>query len=389
MTQSALIAAAFARAQSFLTKISKRHEGIWQQIDGVRQFAKEHETKWDRRCFIPTKFLNHEFQDPFPTPTRGRYSRPGKLEQRKRLRDIDVIAGLASWRLTKGIFVMSDEDVTKARENGIPSDPDPKIFLHLPQPCIYVPTPGFSWLGDPLSGFFAYLDDHLDEELGMIILMDRDEPVFHSLTDVVHVRIEYQIHKVREPVKSRADIIRNWKKGASGWGMDNDDRNFFQATVLGDYWKRPLLPNESPKHPEELLEILKSTLEEDILPIAGLLYRLCAITAQIPPANRPIAPKPKRTSSGFQMIPAQEITAWDVETRTRQLRKRLTSSPAGDKNQGSGTGQSKRTHARNAHIRKLSNGKQVQIPSTVVNAEATSPDNMPITATIVPHFNHS
>lgn len=387
MTQTALIADAFARAQSFLTKISKRHEGIWQQVDGVRQLAHEHDTKWDRRCFIPTRFLNHEFQDPFPT--RGRYSRPGKLEQSKRLRDIDVIAGLASWRLTKGIFVMSDEDVTDARETGIPSDPDPKMFLHLPQPCIYVPTPGFSWLGDPLSGFFAYLDDYLDEELGLILLMDRDEPVFHSLTDVVHVRIEYQIHKARVPMHSRADVIRNWKKGASGWGMDNDDRNLLQATVLGDYWKRPPLPDESQKHPEELLEILKSTLEEDILPVAGLLYRLCAITAEVTPASRPSTPKPKQTPSGFQMIPAKEITAWDVETRTRQLRKRPTSSETGDENQGGSPGQPKRTHPRNAHFRKLSNGKQVQIPSTVVNAAATSPDDRPITAVIVPPLNRS
>ncbi|MFJ2970813.1 hypothetical protein [Pseudomonas fulva] len=387
MPQHSLIAGAFARAQSFLTKISKRHEGVWQQVDGIRQLAHEHGTKWDRRCFIPTRFLNFEFQDPFPT--RGRYSRPGKLEQSRRLRDVDVIAGLASWRLTKGIFVMSNEDVMDAREIGIPNDPDPKMFLHLPQPCIYVPTPGFSWLGDPLSGFFAYLNDDLDGELRLIILMDRDEPVFHSLTDVVHVRIEYQIHKMHEPVNSRADIIRNWKKGASGCGMDRRDRNLLQATVLGDYWKRPSLPNESPKHPEELLEILKSTLEEDILPIAGLLYRLCAITAEMPPASRPSIPKPKRTPSGFKMIPPQEITAWDAETRTRQLRKRPTSSGPGDGNQFGSTGQSKRTHSRNAHLRRLASGKQVQIPSTVVNAAATSPDDRPITAAILPPSNLS
>lgn len=60
---------------------------------------------------------------------------------------------------------MSDEDVSDIRETGIAIDSDRKMFLHLPQPCIYVPTPGFSWLGDPPSGFSAYLDDYLDERL--------------------------------------------------------------------------------------------------------------------------------------------------------------------------------------------------------------------------------
>lgn len=379
MTSSASPEAAVARAQSFLTAISKRHEGVWKQVDDIRQLAKEH-VSWDRSCYLPNYLLRSGFDDPFQT--RSRYNRAPAYEQRKRINDSPIIAGLAAWRLTKGIFLLNEAGIADAMDHGLPLDADWRVFLNLPHQCIYVATPGLSWLGDQLHGFFAYADTYSDGELSLTLLMDRDDLAYHSLTDVVNVRLQYRIHAHKQPIASRDDMVRNWSKAATG--LSNERRNLLHTPAMLEYSRQIFEQQDRTVDIEELLKALDAQLEHDIRPIAGVLYRICEVTSHIPPKDRPRYPKPTKTPSGTHMLPAEEIGIWDVDPRVRTLRKRTANTD--DKVSGSGgfRGCRKRPHTRCAHFRTLPNGDRTRVSAAVVNADILAPEDRPTTVTLIP-----
>lgn len=379
MTSSVSPEAVAARAQSFLTAISKRHEGVWKQVDEIRQLTKEH-VNWNRSCYLPNYLLRSGFED--PAQIRGKYNRDPAYEQRKRIKDSPIIAGLAAWRLTKGIFLLDEGSIADAKEHGLPVDAEKDVFLNLPHQCIYVPTPGFTWLGDLLHGFFAYTDAHSDGELTLTLLMDRDDLATRSLTDVINVRLQYRIHAIKQPLTSRDDIVRNWSKAATGFSKEM--RNLFLTPAMLEYSRRVFEQQERAADIDELLKALDAQLEYDIRPIAGVLYRICDVTSHIPAEDRPRYPKPIKTSSGTHMQPAQEVGIWDVDPRVRTLRQRSVNAEVTVNNKGSLPGPRKRPHPRSAHDRRLPNGDVARVSAAVVNAGTLAPDDRPITVTLIP-----
>ncbi len=69
-----------------------------------------------------------------------------------------VMAALAAWRVTKGVYRFDPDSFTEIAnmplEGNLPAD----IFLSLPEWCVYIETPGFICLDKEIAGFFAYLE---------------------------------------------------------------------------------------------------------------------------------------------------------------------------------------------------------------------------------------
>lgn len=112
-------------------------------------------TNWAKWCFLPLEAWNAIAEMACKNPIRQ-----GVLG--------DFLSAVGTWRYSQGIYRF-DETFYRAIVNSegmskIPSE----ILLRLPEWCVYVETPGMTFMDASIDGFFAHLDD--DRNNGRTIL---------------------------------------------------------------------------------------------------------------------------------------------------------------------------------------------------------------------------
>ena len=88
---------------------------------------------------------------------------------------ISVVAALAAWRPTQGIYRFAPEVLEELWRTDLSGEIPAEHLTRLPEWCVYIETPGRTWLDRTLHGYWAHLEwDAGDEHVELRLLLDLD-----------------------------------------------------------------------------------------------------------------------------------------------------------------------------------------------------------------------
>jgi len=299
------------RPVRLLEEFGRRYPGAWKMIDVCREFRGQL-SNWPQWCFCPVA---------------GAYSIVSAEIGQHRLetentRDVGVLAALAAWRVTQGIYRF-DPDVLEAVWNTpvdrLPTD----VLYHLPEWCCYVETPGRDFGTMPVDGFFVHLEhDANDGHHELRILLDT--PAFAE--------------PVLTPIHLDQPTLRDGLLKAFGWTEAVIERG---------------IPDQLR---QKIGEIPPAIGGSDILlaPFVSVVLYLCSVGSEIRAADGssrlPSNPAPKKVKKGVRLFPPPRPAQWDVAFRLgAALRAARLEVGDGSPREGTGSHASPRAHIRKAH----------------------------------------
>ncbi len=235
--------------------------------------------------------------------------------------DIAVLAALAPWRYTQGVYRFDDTLLDALAATEITGILPASVFLRLPQWSLYVELPAsrFRWHGEPLHGFWAHLEwdagEHAHGRHELRLLLDRE-------TGLLAVPLHLGPFSV---VESLRQVVAEARRSAAAYGL--------------------------PAEPDILLPPdLPQQFAADLTPLLSLLLYLCADAPEIDDTREPGAaphnPRPRRVKTGLRLFPPSKPTLWRVGEHTgAQLR---AAGMPGSAEQGT-TSRPVRPHIRRGH----------------------------------------
>jgi hypothetical protein len=275
-----------------LRQIARRYPKFWKHLDAIRE-AQAPKQRWPQWCFLPAGLVwlyLHEWLtgrrakslDETRSTAAGLHilAQTGQLEAGEPYLQVPLLAALASWRPTQGVYRFDADVLDALLSTAMAGEIPGEILEQLPEWCVYADLQDRAMFGGTVHGFFALLNRHQDthaREL-MIIPMTSD----HALMIV--------------PV----------------------------APAPGEIGMMPTLTYEVAATIEESIEALDSQLPEaiqyrrDAAVLINLVLYLCSVAADVRDAAgkkaRPSRPRPKRGSK-LRVVGAQAPTTWEVGYR--------------------------------------------------------------------------
>lgn len=154
----------------------RRPEVTYQTPDGRRYAG----GSWPAWCYLPNPLVEHwmrlrgDLALPFFQDLAARHDRSLRGDQ------IGFAAMLAAllgrWRLGKGMYRLHPRMRAALRETDLaPAIPVAALF-HLPEWAVLVETPGFTFLGQPIAGFAAYLNSNFPLRLDPALVLHLFRP---------------------------------------------------------------------------------------------------------------------------------------------------------------------------------------------------------------------
>ena len=133
----------YLRPGKILTAFGRLYPQAWQQVDQFRAGRKEPGT-WPDWCFLP-------LAGTYAIVSKGK-APPNQLHH------IGILGALAAWRVTQGIYRFDPTTFDALWKTPVTGDIPTEVLFHLPEWCVYIPTPDQSWHGAKLHEFFAHLE---------------------------------------------------------------------------------------------------------------------------------------------------------------------------------------------------------------------------------------
>ncbi|MBI3654047.1 MAG: hypothetical protein HY231_23700 [Acidobacteria bacterium] len=252
-------------------------------------------------------------------PVAGAYAIVGSGQELSpaesdKVMDVSIIAALAAWRMTRGIYRFDETIFQALWDTPIDSTIPVEVLYRLPEWCVYIETPSRVNAAFSLRGFFAYLDEDANtgaEELR--IVADLDVGLLPFFVHLTHGTL-------REGVEASLIEARHQaRKHGAAFDVPIEDHAKEQAGVLA--------------------------------PLVSLLLYLCSLNSEIRDEKgtdrRPRNPGLTKTRRGKKLIPAQSPTIWDVGFRLGAAIRHAHEQERGES--ANGTHASPRTHVRRAH----------------------------------------
>jgi hypothetical protein len=261
------------RIAYYLRKYSAKYPDCWKRVEEMRSGRAANDPSWPPWCFFPIK------QSYLLLKTYIKKFALGDVN------DIGVVAALATWRMTRGVYRFDEtvySEVTHTPAEGkLPVD----VFFHLPEWCMYVETPGARFSEWELAGFFAHLDRSSSEPLGCDSL--------RLVLDTDHGLVSIPIHLIEEGLEAGM-------KSAILWGKQTTSERGL-PDIFGDS--------------SEVARLASGSLM-DVGPLVNLLLYLCSVNSDISDGRgtdrRPSNPKPRRIKQGRKLFPAEGDSIWQV-----------------------------------------------------------------------------
>lgn len=253
------------RPRRHLIAAGKLYPGAWRQFDQFRAGRGKELPQWPDWCFVPMAAA-------YAVVSGGGDNRilPHMIG------DVARLVAVASWRVTQGIYRFDPALYCALIETPIGGDLPADVLYRMPEWCVYIETPGLSWMDTTLHGFFAHLEwDVGTARTELRLLLD-------SEADLTPIPVHIGRWPLAEAVARALDVSR---VHAAGLGIPVPDG----AT---------------------------NTLTDTVAPLVSLLLYLCADDAEIGDGRaRPAHPTPTRTKQGWRLFPADKPTAWEVGVR--------------------------------------------------------------------------
>jgi len=238
------------------------------------------------------------------------------------INDVGIIGALAAWRVTQGVYRFDPEVYRAVIETPVTGDLPYDVLFNLPEWCVYIETPGLSFLGLPLSGFFAYLEYDVNDgrkELRLVLDHTRPEDTVPVLmSQVIHLGPWSLLESVERAMREAERVSRE------RWGSTEP------------------FPVEAAKQ-----------VYTGFMPLVSLLLYICSVNGEIGDGERrPTRPRTKKTRKGMRMFPPNQVTTWNVGVRMGAALRRAKMSAPRDTPEAGGEGKqrsSPRAHVRRAH----------------------------------------
>lgn len=155
----------YLRPGKILQTYSRLYPDAWKLVDEFRADRKRL-GDWPDWCFLP-------LAGAYAIVSRGRASPPGES-----IPHVGILGALAAWRVTQGIYRFDPTVLDALWETPVTGDIPTEVLYHLPEWCVYVPTPDRRWRGHELHGFFAHLEQDMnDRRAELRLVLDVTGPV--------------------------------------------------------------------------------------------------------------------------------------------------------------------------------------------------------------------
>lgn len=222
--------------------------------------------------------------------------------------DVSRLAAIGTWRYSQGVYQIDNDLMDALMGSALSGDLPSDVLCRLPEWCVYISTPGKTWLGDILYGFWAHME--WDANTGRTELRF----LFDCEKNLIGLPLHVGAWTITESV-DRA--ISEAVKQAQNIGV------VMQAT------------------PDDVQNI-----SEQINPLISILLYLCSEEPEIDntrePGISPTRPAPKKTKNGWRLFPPDKPKFWAVgEKIGEQLRQASTA--------GAQTERTTKTHLRRGH----------------------------------------
>jgi hypothetical protein len=152
-----------------LDQFSPLYPSAWKQVDEFRSSRKEM-GDWPDRCFLPL------------AGTYAIVSKGKALQSANWVQHVGVLGALAAWRVTQGIYRFDPTTFDALWKTLVTGDIPTQVLFHLPEWCVYIPTPDQTWQGSTLNGFFAHLEQDMnDRRIELRLVLDVTGPAGDQL----------------------------------------------------------------------------------------------------------------------------------------------------------------------------------------------------------------
>ena len=292
---------AYLRPRQILDRFSRLYPNAWKQVDEFRARRKEL-GDWPDWCFLPL------------AGTYAIVSKGERLQSEGQAHYIGILGALAAWRVTQGVYRFDPTTFDALWSTPVTGDIPAEVLFHLPEWCAYISTPGRSWQGSDLHGFFAHLESDMnDRRTELRLVLDLSGLAGDQL-------MVMPIHLGKGGVAGGVEA------------MLKEAARQFPVRV---------------QTAEGILEQLSS----DVSPLVSLVLYLCSQAAEVREGGGgkrvPGRPRPQKTKKGLRIFPPDHPMRWEVGYRLgAALRQALSD------HESSGTGGTHagpRPHIRRAH----------------------------------------
>lgn len=248
-----------------LNLISKKYPQAWKMIDAIRQVSYLREPSWCFTSVSTCKEITSVYKKREDTDVV--------------LADNEMIAALAAWRYTQGIYEFEEnvyEALTRSEfKSNLPVD----IIKKLPEWCVYIITPDEGLI----KGFFAHLDyDHMTNVSQLCFLLDDGSDLYPLGLCLGDWSVKEGLSKYFSNLESVYQLERNQERCD---GLVKDALPITQYCLM--------------------LLLYLCTEEPDIDRIENEL---------------PARPSPKKVKKGMRLFPANKPRYWNVGS---QLAKKI------------------------------------------------------------------
>ena len=150
----------YLRPGKILSAFGRLYPHAWQQVDEFRAKRKDL-GDWPDWCFLPL------------AGTYAIVSKGKTLQSPNQAHHIGILGALATWRVSQGIYRFDPTTFDALWKTPITGDIPTEVLFHLPEWCVYIPTPDQTWQGATLNGFFAHLEsDMKDRRTELRLVLD-------------------------------------------------------------------------------------------------------------------------------------------------------------------------------------------------------------------------
>lgn len=280
---------------------SKLYPQAWSQVEIFRgSRGRDGLPNWPEWCFVPMAawhaIVSEGSIHAMPLALAG---------------DVSKLSAIGTWRYSQGVYRVDPATFEALSDSIVKGNIPCEVLYRLPEWCVYVETPGMTWIEQPIAGFWAHLEWDVNTQRNELrLLLDGDDDL---IPVILHIG-PWTITEATDRAIAEADK---------------------QARKAG------IAP------PSQGATSLVEALSGAIQPMVSILLYLCSEEPEIDsdrePGSFPSYPRPSKTKKGLRLFPPKKATIWNVG---QSLGKQLRDAKEGE---GEYSGRRQSTHLRRGH----------------------------------------
>lgn len=287
----------------YLKSITEAYPGMSSWVRTCLQDkGKVGEPDWPNWCFMPMAAWAALLQ--------LKYAASEPVEMKWAVaQGVGAVSAVGIWRYSQGIYRYDTDLLDALADSDLSGDLPSELFRRLPEWCVYIETPGLTWLGTALHGFWAHLEwDFNDQREELRLVMNTDDGLFTQALHLGKWSIEEALHRAFE------------------FALSNPENNSWTSFLTMDF-------------------LVQFSPLEELKPLISILLYLCSDEPDFDPLRtpqpRPSRPALKKGKRGQYIFTPDKPKVFPVGGRVGPMLRQAIESEV--------TGRTIKTHLRRGH----------------------------------------